>query len=94
MAKVTGQVVSVSAEGNLVTDISVGDLGNAPRDERVSIKSEGHATAGIYALDHGQPEMTFIAIEGGSGCLELLLVGDDASRFLGIQAGSAVTVQW
>ena len=94
MAKLTGQVVSVSESGDCVTDIEVSGLTDVPRDQGVSIKCEGHMTAGIFPLEHGQPEMTFIALEGGSGCVELSLVGDDASRFLGIKVGSSVVLSW
>ena len=94
MAKLKGEVVSVSDGGDLVTDISLSDLGQAPRDEQLSIRCEGHVTSGIYPAEHGQPEMTFVAYEGASGFLELSLVGDDASRFLGIKPGAAITLSW
>ena len=94
VAKITGQVVSVSDAGDLITDIKVADLGAVPRDESVRIKCEGHLTIDIFPTEHGQPEMTFIALEGKSGCLELSLVGDDASRFLSISVGSTVAIAW
>ena len=91
MAKLTGQVTSVAANGDLVTDIQLSDA--VPRDESVSISCEGHVTSGIFPFDHGQPDMTFVAFEGEDGYLRLSLVGDDASRFLGIKTGSAVTIK-
>ena len=94
MAKLTGQVVSVTDSGALVTDIPVATLQAVPRDDQVSVRCEGHATSGIFPDDHGQPEMTFIALEGTSGFLELALVGDDASRFLGIKPGASVALDW
>ena len=94
MAKINGQVVSVNESGDLVTDIAVADLQSAPRDEQVSIQCDGHMTSGIFPVEHGQPEMTFIALEGAGGFLELSLVGDDASRFLGIKPGAGVSVDW
>ena len=94
MAKITGNVVSVAASGDLVTDIKVSDLDSVPRDERVRVKCDGHVTAGIFPPDHDQPEMTFVAVEGKSGFVELALVGDDASRFLGIQSGCEVILSW
>lgn len=94
MAKITGHVVSVSDSGDLITDIEVSDLENVPRDERVRIQCEGHTTLGIFPTDHAQPEMTFVAFEGESGCIRLSLVGDDASRFLGIKSGSVVELKW
>ena len=94
MAKITGQVVSVSDSGDLITDIKVSDLESVPRDDRVRVHCEGHATVGIFPKDHAQAEMTFVAFEGESGCVELSLVGDDASRFLGIKSGSVVELKW
>ena len=91
MAKLTGEVVSVTAVGDLVTDISVADLVSVPHDEQVTIRCDGHATSGIFPADHDQPAMTFIAVEGESGFLELALVGDDASRFLNQQLEYAYT---
>ena len=94
MAKLQGEVVSITDAGDLVTDISVAALVAVPHDERVSIRCDGHATSGIFPVDHGQPEMTFIAVEGESGFLELALVGDNASRFLGIILGANVSLDW
>jgi hypothetical protein len=84
----------VTEAGDLVTDITLDALSAAPRDERTSIRCEGHVTSGIFPADHDQPEMTFIAVQGSSGFLELCLVGDNASRFLGIRPGSVVTLDW
>ena len=94
MAKLSGHVVSVTEVGNLVTNIAVADLQSTPKDERVSIRCDGHITSGIFPTDHEQPEMTFVAIEGTSGFLELSLVGDDASCFLAIKPGAEVSLVW
>ena len=94
MAKLIGQVVSVTDSGDLVTDIRMSDLKSAPRDENVSVKCEGHVTRGIFPTEHRQPEMTFVAFEGADALLRLSLVGDDASRFLSIKKGSAVLLSW
>ena len=94
MAKLTGTVVAVTRAGDVVTDIAVAALESVPRDDRLRVSCEGHVTLGIYPTDHGQPEMTFVASEGASGFLELSLVGDDASRFLGIKPGAVVQLSW
>ena len=94
MAEITGQVVSVSDSGDLVTDIRVGQLEDVPRDNSVSVKCEGHVTAGIFPTEHNQPEMTFVAFEGQSGFVELSLVGDNASHYLGIKSGSKISLSW
>lgn len=94
MAKLTGKVVSVGETGDLITDISTGDLTSVPRDESLSVKCAGHSTSGLFPTEHGQPEMTFVAFEGECGFVRLSLVGDDASRFLGIKAGDEVVLKW
>ena len=92
--KLEGKVVSISEQGTAVTDISVDRLQGIPHDETVAVSSEGHTTVRIFPNDHQQPEMTFLAFQGDSGTLELSLVGDDISKFLGISPGSEVTVKW
>ena len=94
VAKLTGQVVSVTESGDLVTDLKLSEIQSLPRDESVTILCEGHKTCGIYPVDHQEPEMTFIAFEGEDGFLRLSLVGDDASRFLGIREASSVEVKF
>lgn len=91
---VEGKVVSVSEEGNLVTDISPDQLAGAPRNEGVVVACDEHETQGLFALGHDQPESTFIALVGESGCLELEIVGLSASIMLGIRVGETVTVRW
>lgn len=94
MAELKGQVVSVTASGDLVTDVSVSDLGSAPRDETLKVQCDGHTTNGIFAADHGQPDMTFLAFENDAGCVQISIVGGDASGFLGIKSGSKVVICW
>ena len=94
MAKLAGKIVSVSTAGDAITDIAVADLTTIPHDDRVRIHCEGHMTAGIFPPDHSEPEMTFLAVAGASGFLELTLVGDSATKFLGIQPGHAVSLTW
>lgn len=93
-AKLTGKVVSVNDHGDLVTDIPVSDLLLAPTDESITIRCDGHATTCLFPAEHGQPEMTFIALQGRSGFLELSLVGESATKFLGIHPGADVSVRW
>ena len=91
---VEGKVVSVTEAGNLVTDITDEQLQHAPRDERVAVVCDEHETLGIYPADHEQPESTFLAIIGSGGCLELEIVGLDASMMLGVRIGEKVAVRW
>lgn len=91
---VEGKVVSVSEQGNLVTDIQPDQLADAPRDEQLVVTCDEHETLGLFELGHDQPESTFIALVGESGCLELEIVGLSASIMLGVRVGEAVTVRW
>ena len=65
------------------------DIGTHLRRQPIRLyTSEGSAH------EVGQPEMTLVAMIGPQGYLELALVGDDAHRFLGIQPGAEVAVEW
>ena len=92
--KIQGTVVAISNGGDAVTDIANGQLDGVPMDDQVSIHCEGHVTSRIFPAEHGQPEMTFLAVQGKSGFLELTLVGDSVQAFLGIRPGSEVTIKW
>jgi S-adenosylmethionine hydrolase len=92
--KISGQVVAISPEGNLVTDISADALARAPRDERVIVRCDEHETNGIFTPEHNQPAFTFLAQLGAAGKLELVIVGDNASLMLGIRTGTTVEVEW
>ncbi len=92
--KIEGQVVSISEQGNLVTDIPCAALAAAPRDSAVSIRCDEHETVGLFTSGHSEPEMSFLALLGDSGCLELTIVGDSAKVMLGIRLGEPVSVQW
>ena len=93
-SKIQGKVVSTNDAGDLVTDISVDQLNDVPTDESVSVKCDGHVTQCIMPADHQQAQLTFIAVKGTSGFLELSLVGEDASKFLGVRVGADVVVKW
>ncbi len=92
--KVKGTVTDINEQGCAVTDLTAGQLADAPRDESVRIKCEGHVTCGLYTHDTEHPEMTFVAVFNQGEFLELQLVGESASRFLGIRVGNRVTVEW
>ncbi len=92
--KIEGAVVSFSETGNLVTDITVEQLRNAPTDQSVTIVCDEHETMGIFRADHAEPPMTYLAILGESGKLELTIVGDSARIMLGVSRGTPVVVKW
>lgn len=92
--KITGSVVSLSETGGLVSDITLEQLVDAPRDESVSISVGGHKTIGIYSEDHGQPDATLLAIATESSPLRIELTGISVSEMLGLNVGETVTVEW
>jgi hypothetical protein len=91
--KVEGKVTAATSEGDLLTDITSQQLAAAPRDERVAVSCGGHQTVGIFPPDHGEPEMTFLAILDDNR-LRLTIVGDSARAMLGLAVGEQVVVQW
>ena len=92
--RIEGRVVSVTDAGSLVTDITAEQLCDAPRDERVRVQCDEHFTLGLFAPDHGEPEMTFLAVINGEQALQLDIVGENASIMLGIRVGERVVVDW
>ena len=93
-SRISGKVVSISDSGDAITDLDHAGLADVPRDDRTSVECGGHSTFGIYPGDHEQPEMTYVAIMGKSGFLELSLVGDSAAKFLGLKVNDDVTIKW
>jgi S-adenosylmethionine hydrolase len=87
-------VTAVADNGNLVTDITAEQLRDAPADHRVMIRCDEHVTNGLFAPDHTEPEMTFLALVQPGGSLELVIVGDSARLMLGISVGEPVVVEW
>ena len=92
--RIEGRVVSVTDAGSLVTDITAEQLRDAPNDERVRVQCDEHFTLGIFAPDHSEPEMTFLAVINEEQALQLEIVGDSASIMLGIRTGDGVVVEW
>ena len=92
--KIEGKVVSISECGNLVTDIPCASLAEAPRNSSVTIRCDEHETVGLFTAGHSEPEMSFLALLGDSGFLELTIVGDSAKIMLGVRVGERVSVQW
>jgi S-adenosyl-L-methionine hydrolase (adenosine-forming) len=92
--KILGKVVEISADGNLITDITAEQLHATPRDVSVSISCDDHETNGIFTPDHKEPPFTFLALLGESGRLELVIVGDSAKIMLGVRTGTPVKVTW
>ena len=92
--RVEGVVTSITPEGNLVTVCTADWLDGAPRDDSVKIRCKEHTTIGIHPPDHKEPPMTYLALLPVGAAMELTLVGENASEFLGIPLGAAVVVEW
>jgi S-adenosyl-L-methionine hydrolase (adenosine-forming) len=92
--KIQGSVTRVDSFGNLITDITADMLAGTPRGEETRVACGDHETCGIFRAYADQPEMTFIALVGSGGQLELAIVGDSAAAMLGIEVGTEVTVAW
>ena len=92
--RVEGAVIAITEQGNLVTDIAPDQLARAPRDPSVTIRCDEHMTIGIYPADHSEPAMTLLAVLADGTPLELTLVGENASAFLGLSVGARVSVEW
>ena len=92
--RLEGTIVAIDDSGNLVSDIPIARLADVPTDERTTVSCDEHQTIGLYSLDHNEPPMTFIAVLGGSGHLELTVVGDSARMMLGVREGEKIVVQW
>jgi hypothetical protein len=92
---ISGTVIEVTPDGDLVTDISVDQLSSVPRDESLKVLvDEEHETFGLFPADHQQPPMTLIAVLGTDNSLRLHLVGDSATMMLGVRKGAPVLLKW
>lgn len=92
--QIEGLVASIGDNGDLITNISVEQVVNVPKDDSVRIKFDGHETMGIYPTDHEQPEATMVASLGSSGFLKIEIVGTNLSAMLGIKSGTPVVIDW
>jgi S-adenosylmethionine hydrolase len=91
--KIEGTVVAYGPTGNLVTDIPNDRLASVPSGG-VTVVCDEHETVGIYPADHPEEPCTLMAILGGSGFLELTIVGDSAKMMLGVPLREKIVVTW
>lgn len=92
--RISGKVTTIDATGNLVTDLRREQLRGVESPHKLTVSCNGFSTCGIFDADHVEPDMTLLAIWNRAGLLELTLVGDNASEFLGIRLGAEVIVLW
>ena len=89
---IEGKVVEIGAGGSLITDIKNDQLADIASNDSTSIKFDEHTTIGIFPADAEHPVGTLVARTGGSGCLEIEIVGMNVSEMLGIKVGESVSV--
>ncbi len=94
MQQIQGNVQSVDAQGNLVTDITAESLAEAPRDDRLRVSYDEHETCGLFQCYEEQPALTLVAVLNPQGLLELGIVQENAQIMLGAKVGSPVVVKW
>jgi len=92
--QISGKIVEIDDEGNLVTDITSETLADAPGDDSVTIRCDDHETRSIFPADHDQPPMTLVAILNTDDRLQITIVGDSAKIMLGVAVGTPVEVLW
>ncbi len=92
--RIQGQVSRIGETGNLITDISVDQLTEIPRDESLTVKFGDHETFGLFPTEHGQPDATMVATTGISGFVEIEIVGIPLAEMLGIRVGERVIMKW
>ena len=92
--RIEGQVAEINDAGSLITDITVDQVADLPRDESVKIKFGDHETFGLFSTDHDQPDATMVASLGASGFIEIEIVGIPLAEMLGIRVGEKVVVKW
>lgn len=95
MAKrIEGTVAQISESGSLVTDISVDTVAQVPHGETTVVKFGDHETYGLFPTEHDQPDATMVASLGGSGFVEIEIVGIPLAEMLGIRIGEKVLIKW
>lgn len=92
--KIEGQVVAVDPCGNLITNISESQLSGVPTGEELQVLCDEHETRGLFRTSADQPPMTFLAVIGPRGALELAIVEENAAAMLGLGVGAKVTLKW
>ena len=92
--EIKGRVSSVDDSGRLVSDISIDQVADTPRDESTIVRFGDHETVGLHPAEHDQPPSTMVACLGKSGFIEIEIVGVSLSDMLGIKVGEPVTIKW
>jgi S-adenosylmethionine hydrolase len=92
-AEIRGEVVSADHFGNLVTNITAQDLGQA---RGITIEIKGCMITGLSKTFHDEgpdPEAMLVALISSSGHLEIAVRDGNAAEYLSAGVGDTVTAQ-
>lgn len=93
-SRVEGFVVEVDHYGNLITNIPIETLEDAPHGDRLRVSLDEHETLGLWQTYADQPPQTLIALVGSTGMVELAIVNGSAAAMLTARVGDAVVIDW
>lgn len=92
---VSGKVVEIDDDGNLVTDLTAEQLAEARElADKVRLDCGGYETFGIYSVSDEFPPSTFAAQIRDDNRLQFTLTGARASDLPELGEGAEVTVSW
>lgn len=89
-----GRVVEVDHYGNLITNVPIETLADAPHGDRLRITLGDHETYGLWQTYGDQPPNTLLALVGSTGHIELAITNGNAAKMLFAGVGSAVHFDW
>lgn len=93
-SRIEGEVVEVDRYGNLITNVPVEALDDAPRGDRLRVTLGEHETFGLWRTYGENPPGTLVALVGSTGLVELAIVNGDAATMLRATVGDGVTFDW
>ena len=92
--QIAGQVVQIDSFGNLITNITSGDLARVPAIESATVRCKSVATTGLVVTYGASVPGALVALVGSSGRLELAIVNGSAAATLAVGLGQQVLVSW
>ncbi|MEO0531659.1 MAG: SAM-dependent chlorinase/fluorinase [Planctomycetota bacterium] len=93
-SRVEGVVAEVDHYGNLITNVPIEALEDAPHGDRLHITLGEHETFGLWQTYGEQRPQTLIALVGSGGMVELAIVNGSAAAMLAASVGDAVIMNW
>ncbi|TWT42923.1 SAM hydrolase/SAM-dependent halogenase family protein [Botrimarina hoheduenensis] len=92
--RIEGQIVEVDTFGNLISNIPLGMLSRAPRNNRLCVSLGEHETYGLQTTYADQDPQTLVALVGSGGMLELAIVNGNAAQMIAAGEGDMLVVSW